>query len=347
MRSKVMACCLSLALAAVMLLGLQTAQAAAPTKEKPLILRFNTVVKSVGAAGSATQRVFKEELEKLTDRRVKVQFFYGWSLANNTEAVIGGLQTQGFQISDWGVGSFAEYSKAFLPLDVPYLVAGEKVAHEVVRGEVSRMMGDRLKKDTGIRVVMTTFLGFRHVTNNKRPIVTPDDLKGLKIRTQSNPLHLMGFKIFGASPMPMSFAELFTALQQGVVDGQENPIYNIYAAKLYEVQKYLSLTSHICSLGAFIMSDEFYQNLPKDIQQAIDQAGKASQQAGIQEIVDSEKVWLKDMSSKIKINKLSDEQLLAFQKVIKPHWPEMAKTIGADYFNAVQTKVEDIQKKMK
>jgi C4-dicarboxylate-binding protein DctP len=346
MKNKAMAYCLSLALAAVMLLGAQVAHAKY-TKDKPLVLNFNTVVKSAGAPGSATQQVFKQDLEKLTEGRVKVKYFYNWSLANNTEAVIGGLQTQSFQVSDWGLGSFAEYTKAFLPLDVPYLVAGDKVAHEVVRGEVSRMMGDRLKQDTGIRMVMTTFLGFRHITNSKRPIITPDDMKGLKIRTQNNPLHLAGFKALGALPMPMAFSELFTSLQQGVVDGQENPLYHIYTAKLYEVQKYLSLTSHLCTLGAFVMNDEYYQSLPEDIRQAIDQAAKASQEAGIQEIVDGEKIWLKEMSSKIEVNKLSDEQIMAFQNTIKPHWPEMAKTMGVDYFNAIQAKIEGIQKKMK
>ena len=199
----------------VLFLGSPAARAASPTKDNPLVLRFNTVVKSEGAPGSAGQQTFKQKLEELTDGRVKVEYFYGWSLANNTEAVIGGLQTNAFHISDWGAGSFAEYSKAFLPLDVFYLIAGKKMALEVARGDVGRMMADRLVKDTGIRALAISYLGFRHVTNSKRPITSPEDLKGLKIRTQSNPLHIEGFKAFGASPTPMSFAELFTALQQG------------------------------------------------------------------------------------------------------------------------------------
>jgi tripartite ATP-independent transporter DctP family solute receptor len=208
-------------------------------------------------------------------------------------------------------------------------------------------MADRFKKDTGIRVLMITYLGFRHITNSKHPIMTPADLKGLKIRTQSNPLHLMGFKAFGASPIPMSFAELFTALQQGVVDGQENPIYNIYAAKLYEVQKYLSLTSHLCSAGAFIMSNDYYQSLPADIRAAIDKAAVAAREACIDEIATSEKAWLSEMEGKIQINDLTDDQILAFQKIAKAEWPKMAETIGTDYFNAVREKIENIQKSQK
>jgi len=231
-------------------------------------------------------------------------------------------------------------------LDVFYLIAGKKMALEVARGDVGRMMADRLVKDTGIRALAISYLGFRHVTNSKRPITSPEDLKGLKIRTQSNPLHIEGFKAFGASPTPMSFAELFTALQQGVVDGQENPIYNIFAAKLYEVQKYLSLTSHICSLGAYIMSDEYYRSLPKDIQEAIDKASADAREAGMQEILSSEDMWLQKMSDKIQINTLTDDQILAFQNVAKAEWPKMAKSIGVDYFNAVKDKIEMTQKTM-
>jgi len=111
----------ALLIMAVLFLGAYSSEAAGPTKENPLVLRFNTVNKSEGAVGSAAQTVFKKELERLTDGRVKVEFYFGWTLARSTDAVIGGLQTGGFEISDWNVSSFAEYSKAFLPMDVFYL----------------------------------------------------------------------------------------------------------------------------------------------------------------------------------------------------------------------------------
>lgn len=314
--------------------------------EKTIVLKFNTVVKSEGAPGSSSQLVFKKELEKRTNGKVKVKYYYNWALANNTEAVVGGLQMRSFEVSDWGIGSFAEYSKAFLPLDVPYLITGSKMAHEVVRGDLGRIMAERLKKDTGIRVLMINFMGFRHITNSKRPITCPDDLKGLKIRTQSNPLHLMGFRAFGASPTPMSFAELFTALQQGVVDGQENPIYNIFATKIYEVQKYLSLTGHLFSGGVFIMSEEYYQSLPADVRKAIDESAIAAREAFDHEMSANEQMWLSEIKKKTQINELSDAQLLAFRKVARTKWPEMAKIIGVDYFKQIQDKIETIQNKL-
>jgi tripartite ATP-independent transporter DctP family solute receptor len=346
MRKKNLVTLVSMICAGVFLLGIYSAEAASPTKESPLVLRFNTVVRSEGAPGSAAQMTFKKELERLSNGRVKVELYYGWTLARNTDAVIGGLQTGGFELSDWNLASFAEYSKAFLPLDVFYLIPNKAVAYEVVRGEVGRMMADRFTKETGIRVVMITDLGFRHITNSKRPITSPADLKGLKIRTQSNPLHLQGFKALGASPTPMSFAELFTALQQGVVDGQENPIFMTYIVKLYKVQKYLSLTGHLFSAGSFVMNNDFYKGLPEDIKSAIDKAAVTAREAGIEEVAATEKAWLPKMEEAIQVNALSNEQLLAFQKVAKTEWPKMAKTIGEDYFNTIRDKIEKIQNRI-
>ena len=180
----------------------------------------------------------------------------------------------------------------------------------------------------------------------EQPQLALEDLKGLKIRTQSNPLHLEGFKAFGASPTPMSFAELFTALQQGVVDGQENPIFMTYIVKLYKVQKYLSLTGHLFSPGAFLMSNDFYKGLPKDIRTAIDKAAITAREAAIKEVAETEKAWLPEMAKEIKVNTLSDEQLQAFQKIAKAQWPKMAKIIGEDYFNTIRDKIEEIQSRI-
>ncbi|MEW6666695.1 MAG: TRAP transporter substrate-binding protein [Thermodesulfobacteriota bacterium] len=329
------------------LIAAHLSEAAEATKDKPLVLRFNTVTKSEGAPGSAGQQVFKKELEKLTDGRVKVQYYFGWTLANNTEAVVGGLQSGGFEVSDWGLGTFAEYSKAFLPIDVPYLITRKEVAYDIIRGETGRMMTDRFLKDTGIKVLKISHLGFRHITNSKRPITSPADLKGLKIRTQPNPLHLQGFKAFGASPTPMAFAELFTALQQGVVDGQENPIYNIIAMRLHEVQKYMSLTYHLWNAGGFIMSDKYYKSLPEDIRTAVDKAAVAAREAVIEDIAKSEPGWLSEIKKKTQVTELTNDQILAFQKIAKQEWPKMASTIGKDYFNAVRDRIEKVQSKTK
>lgn len=108
--------------------------------------------------------------------------------------------------------------------------------------------------------------GFRNLTNSKRPIKQPSDFKGLRIRVMENPVYLATFKALGANPVPMAWTEALTALQQGVIDGQENPVNVIYAFKLYETQKYLSLTRHTYAPALFVMGLNLYNSLPADVQ---------------------------------------------------------------------------------
>ena len=111
--------------------------------------------------------------------------------------------------------------------------------------------------------------GFRHTTNSKHPINSVEDMKGLKIRTMTTPIHLEVFEALGANPTPMAFSELFSALQQGVVDGQENPLMNIYANKLHEVQKYLTLDGHVFTFVTFVVSKDWYDKLEPSYQQIL------------------------------------------------------------------------------
>ena len=111
--------------------------------------------------------------------------------------------------------------------------------------------------------------GFRHITNNVRPIQTVEDMKGLKIRTMSVPIHLEMFEAMGASPTPMNSSEVFSALQQGVVDGQENPCSNIYSNKYHEVQKYLTLDGHVFTFVTFVCSKEWFESLTEAEQTAV------------------------------------------------------------------------------
>jgi tripartite ATP-independent transporter DctP family solute receptor len=116
--------------------------------------------------------------------------------------------------------------------------------------------------------------GFRHVTNNRHPIAKAEDIAGLKLRVIQNPLFIETFNTLGASSQPMPFPEVYTALEQGVVDGQENPLATILASKFYEVQEYTTLTNHIYSVWALLMSKKFWDRLTPDEQQVLTEAGK-------------------------------------------------------------------------
>lgn len=181
-------------------------------------------------------------------------------------------------------GPVASIVPQFSVLGLPFLFDSLPTAWKVMDGEV----GDELKRlaqEQGLVLLAMWDNGIRHVSNNVRPIEKPADLKGLKIRTPPDEMTVDIFDALGATPTPMNFSELYIALQQGVVDGQENPLMNIYSSKLYEVQKYISLTGHKYESTPLLMSKIVWDGLSPDEQQVIQnaaiEAGKYNRQASL------------------------------------------------------------------
>jgi tripartite ATP-independent transporter DctP family solute receptor len=162
-------------------------------------------------------------------------------------------------------------------LELPFLFRDRDHIQKAQHSEAVRNLVASLPAK-GVRLVGFVENGFRNITNNVRPISKPEDVKGLKIRTPENPAQIETFKALGAAPTPMPFSELYAALRQGVVDGQENPLQNIYDGKLYEVQKHLAITGHIYNSAYIIISEAFYQSQKpehrKAIAEAADEAGR-------------------------------------------------------------------------
>jgi TRAP-type transport system periplasmic protein len=160
-------------------------------------------------------------------------------------------------------------------LDLPFLFRDYDHARGVLDGEIGRELLDYVDA-AGFKALAWTENGFRHITNSQRPVHTPADLQGMKIRTMENPIHLRAFEALGAAPTPMSFAELFTALQQGVVDAQENPIVVISVSNFAEVQSHLSLTGHLYSPAIIMMSQDLWSSLSEEEQGWVMEATAAS-----------------------------------------------------------------------
>lgn len=160
-------------------------------------------------------------------------------------------------------------------LDLPFLFRDYDHARGVLDGELGQELLAKVD-EAGFKALAWTENGFRHITNSQRPVRTPEDLAGLKIRTMENPIHLRAFEALGAAPTPMSFAELFTALQQGVVDAQENPIVVITVSNFAEVQSHLTLSGHLYSPAIIIMSDALWSGLSEEEQGWFMEAAAAS-----------------------------------------------------------------------
>jgi tripartite ATP-independent transporter DctP family solute receptor len=170
-------------------------------------------------------------------------------------------------------GPLPNFSPDFMIFDLPYIFKDRDEAFKTMDGEVGTEILKSLEPK-GIKALGFWENGFRHISNNKKSITHPEDVKGMKIRTMENPIHQATFKTLGATPTPMAWSEVFVALQQGVIDGQENPLVIMYTTKLYEIQKYISLTGHFYSPAVCMISKQIFDSFPTEIQEAIIKAEK-------------------------------------------------------------------------
>jgi tripartite ATP-independent transporter DctP family solute receptor len=209
---------------------------------------------------------FAREVEKRTAGRYKVQPFYSGSLGGERES-IEAVQLGTQELTFSSTGPVPNFVPAARILDIPFLFRDKAHARAVLDGPIGQ---DMLKEfeSKGFKALAWGENGVRHMTNSKRAVNLPDDLKGLKMRTMENPVHVAAYKGFGIITTPMAFPEVFTALQQGTVDGQENPLSVIMAAKFDQVQKHLSLTGHVYSPGIFLMNKAAFDKLSAADQKA-------------------------------------------------------------------------------
>jgi tripartite ATP-independent transporter DctP family solute receptor len=277
--------------------------------------------------------VFCDEIDKGTQGRYKCQQFPNSALGGEREQIEAvQLGTQDLVNTSTGpLGNFVPEVKIF---DIPFLFRGYDHARKVMDGPIGQ---DVLKKmqSKGLIGLAWTENGFRHMTNNKHPIVSAGDAAGLKMRTMENKVHMEGYKSFGILPTPMPFPELFTALQQGTVDGQENPIPVILSAKFSQVQKHLSLTGHVYSPAVILLSPKVWDKLSEADRKVFVEAAQKGAAAQRRKVNDDEAngiAQLKKDGMQV-VEKVDGE---SFRKAVAPAYAQFAKEFGADKIAAIQ-----------
>jgi TRAP-type transport system periplasmic protein len=177
--------------------------------------------------------------------------------------------------------------------------------------------------------------GFRHITNSKRPINTPADAKGLKVRTMENQVHMTAFRQLGVLPTPMAFTEVFTALQQGTVDGQENPIPVITSSKFAQVQKYLTLTGHVYSPAMILMAKSTYDGLSAGEQKMFKEAAAVAAKAMRDKVAAVEANGVAELRS-AGMEVITDVDRTKFQEALEPAYAEYSKKFGKDKIDQIR-----------
>jgi len=277
--------------------------------------------------------VLAQEVEKGTKGRIIIKNFFSGSLGGERES-IESVQLGTQELTGTSTGPIPNFVPAVKILDIPFLFRDKAHARAVLDGPIGQAM---LKEfdSKGFKALAWSENGVRHMTNNKRPINLPDDLKGLKMRTMENPVHVAAYKGFGIITTPMAFPEVFTALQQGVVDGQENPLSVIMAAKFEQVQKYMTLTAHVYSPALLLMNKAAFDKLSPADQKVFLDAAKLAAAATRARVDKDDASGVADLRAK-GMNIIETFDKSAFVARLAPVFTQFEKEFGKDKIDAIR-----------
>ena len=271
---------------------------------------------------------FKEEVEKNSDGRIEIQIRPAAQLGGDVEII---EQTQmglvHFAIPP--TGNLANFNEKMYLYDLPFLMPDDAAMMRVLDGDVGKELLTTLEANN-LHGINMWGAGFRHMTNNVRPITAPDDLKGIKMRTLQAPTILATYRAYGANPTAMAYTEVYNGLQQGVVEGQENPLANIYSMKFYEVQKYMTLTGHAYHTYAAVMNKAAWDSLPDDLKRVVEDAMVVGRDAAREYTAEDEARILEEIKDQIEIIELTPEGREAFVTASKPIYDEFRDKVTPD-----------------
>lgn len=300
---------------------LALALAASPASAEKLILKFGHVGQP-GSLFEASANEFARCANAALGDKAEVQTFGSSQLGKDKEMLqklkLGQLT---FSLPSSVMSSVADEFGVF---EMPYIIKDRDHMRRVQGAMMDKVFQPAVNAK-GYEIIGLMENGFRHITNNVRPVNKPEDLAGVKLRTPKGAWRVKMFKLYGANPTPMAFSEVFTALKTGVIDGQENPYAQIWSAKFQEVQKYLSITGHVYTPGYVLTSKSHFAKLPEDVQAALRQCGKESQDFVYKEAARLETELLENLKKGgIEVTTADKE---AFIAASKPIYDEFAATV--------------------
>jgi tripartite ATP-independent transporter DctP family solute receptor len=285
---------------------------------------------------------FKEIVESKSKGSIKVEI-YANGLLGNDRTMIEGLQLDTIQAVGVSTSMLANWAPSMLAFDLPFSITNEKDADKILDGQYGENAAKQLEKE-GILLLGYMENGFRHLTNSKHEIKSLEDLKGLKIRTMQTPLNLATWKALGTNPTPLAYTELFTAMEQKVIDGQENPYGNMALDKFYEVQKYLTKTNHVYNPMGLVVSKKFFDQLSTDEQKILREAALEASSTQRKLNREKSKEYLKTLEDNgMVITELSPKEHKKFEAEVQSVYKEFSKEIGNDYFNEYMSEVNKLK----
>lgn len=297
---------------------------ASASAQQPKVLNLAFVGRATAPEGIA-MTAFAEEIKTKTNGRIEIRLHPGGALGGDRE-VLEGLQIGTVDLTVPSTSIIANFVPEVQVFDIPFLFRDFDHAQAVLDGPIGQEILAKFKAK-GLQGLAFGGIGFRQLTNSRRAVNGPEDVKGLKIRTQENQIHLQVWRALGALPTPMALPEVFTALQQGVVDGQENPIGAILNNKFGQVQKYLTITNHAFTPVGFVMAPRAFDALSPEDQKLFVEAGRRAMAICKDEVGKVEKTGIDELR-KLGLQVVEKVDTAKFQDLLKPAFAELGKRFG-------------------
>ncbi len=285
----------------------------------------------------------KDYVERISDGKITVSVFPNGQLGDE-EVSLTQVQAGTLEMCTSSIAPITTFQKKFSVLDIPFLFSDYEEAWMVLDSKVGQGLMESLN-DMDLKGLAWMENGFRHITTKSKPVNTMADLKGVKIRTMNAPMHILNFQTLGANPTPVNFSELYMAMSQNIVDGQENPIANVWDLNMYEVQKYVSLTGHIYDSMPLICNLSWWNNLPAEYQTIIQEGAMIGQNYSRfcnYEREDELRTMLteKGMEFTDVTDEAKEEMKNATQSIVAD---AVKEEIGAEYVDTFLTEMEEVK----
>jgi tripartite ATP-independent transporter DctP family solute receptor len=287
---------------------------------------------ALGDASGGTQWALGERFAKLveayTGGEITLALFPNGQLGSEQETVQNcRLGTLDFSVA--AINNITPFSPSVGLFTLPYLIQSVDEAVALTQGPIGEELVQNTIKAAGVRILGWSYSGFRRLSNSKRPVTKPADLKGLTIRVPKNAIMIDSYKSWGVSPTPMAWDEVFTALQQKVLDGQDTPLITQYVMKFYEVQKYITKIRYVFLLEPLVISEQLFQRQSPEVQKILMRAGKEAQEHCRQFLILFEDSIEKELKEKgLEIMDPADGEKEWIEKATKEVWPKFYKSIG-------------------
>lgn len=329
--------------AGVLLAGLMAAAPAGAADIKERNIKVGIGLTADHPQGQAVAK-FGELVSQKSDGKIKVKMFAGGLLGNDV-SMVSSLQggTQEMTIPDTSTLVGIAGLKEFGLINLPFALNSSEEADALLDGPWGQKLMAKLP-EKGLVGLGFWENGFRQISNNRHPINKAEDISGLKLRVIQNPLFIDTFKALGANALPMPFPEVYTALETGTVDGQENPLATLIASKFYEVQKHTVISNHIYSVWAFLISKKFWDKLSPDEQKILTEAANEATAFERKTIRAFDATALEEIKSKgIQVTTLSDEETAKLRATVKPVSDKFIQEFGADGAKEMMAELEKIR----